>query len=144
MGSRHYPAKHSRLLGFISYSRIIVFPITSLVASGTFYARDNIQSTKHPRRLVGTYSAPRSAHFDLTMVAEYTPLVDTSTDIRKAYNALSPSERISLESSLKRRLDRRLFPCLLTFYLLNYIDRNALPAARLLGLESDLNLSARE
>ena len=76
--------------------------------------------------------------------AEYTPLIDSSIDIRKAYNALSPSERTSLESSLKRRLDRRLFPCLVTFYLLNYIDRNALPAARLLGVESDLNLSPRE
>lgn len=80
------------------------------------------------------------------MDTEETPLIpsDPPRDIRKVYNSLDPEERLSLENSLRRRLDRRLFPCLLSFYLLNYIDRNALPASRLLGIEYELELSPEE
>lgn len=60
--------------------------------------------------------------------------------IREEFANLSDEDRITIEKRLKRKLDLRLFPCLLIFYILNYIDRNALPAARLLGLEDDLKL----
>ncbi|KAI5804296.1 major facilitator superfamily domain-containing protein [Geopyxis carbonaria] len=64
--------------------------------------------------------------------------------IREEYLRLPEEERAAIEKKLKRKLDIRLFPCLLVFYILNYIDRNALPAARLLGLEDDLSLSSTE
>ncbi|KAG1740814.1 major facilitator superfamily domain-containing protein [Suillus paluster] len=45
------------------------------------------------------------------------------------------------ERALLRKLDRRLMPTAVVIYLLNYIDRVAITAARLQGLEADLGLS---
>ncbi|KAG1740864.1 major facilitator superfamily domain-containing protein, partial [Suillus paluster] len=45
------------------------------------------------------------------------------------------------ERALVRKLDRRLMPTAVIIYLLNYIDRVAITAARLQGLEADLGLS---
>ncbi|KLU93176.1 hypothetical protein MAPG_12113, partial [Magnaporthiopsis poae ATCC 64411] len=45
-----------------------------------------------------------------------------------------------LERSLVRKLDRNMLPILFLMYFMNYIDRNALPHARLDTLEEDLGL----
>ncbi|KAM0281995.1 hypothetical protein ACHAO9_010476 [Fusarium lateritium] len=44
------------------------------------------------------------------------------------------------EIALVRKLDRMIMPILWAMYFLNYLDRNALPQARLNTLEKDLNL----
>ncbi|SPO06283.1 related to putative tartrate transporter [Cephalotrichum gorgonifer] len=44
------------------------------------------------------------------------------------------------EIALVRKLDFRIMPILWAMYFLNYLDRNALPQARLNNLEKDLNL----
>ncbi|SCO76690.1 related to putative tartrate transporter [Fusarium oxysporum] len=44
------------------------------------------------------------------------------------------------EIALVRKLDRMIMPILWAMYFLNYLDRNALPQARLNSLEKDLNL----
>ncbi|KAM0230571.1 hypothetical protein ACHAPO_009087 [Fusarium lateritium] len=44
------------------------------------------------------------------------------------------------EIALVRKLDRMIMPILWAMYFLNYLDRNALPQARLNTLERDLNL----
>ncbi|KAJ4243381.1 hypothetical protein NW757_011244 [Fusarium falciforme] len=44
------------------------------------------------------------------------------------------------EIALVRKLDRMIMPILWAMYFLNYLDRNALPQARLNTLEEDLNL----
>ncbi|KAF4556376.1 MFS-type transporter-like protein 11 [Elsinoe fawcettii] len=44
------------------------------------------------------------------------------------------------EIKLVRKLDLRIMPILWAMYFLNYLDRNALPQARLNGIERDLNL----
>ncbi|KAF3937908.1 hypothetical protein ABW19_dt0209508 [Dactylella cylindrospora] len=44
------------------------------------------------------------------------------------------------EIKLVRKLDLRVMPILWAMYFLNYLDRNALPQARLNNLEEDLNL----
>ena len=49
-----------------------------------------------------------------------------------------------LEIKLVRKLDRRILPILWAMYFLNYLDRNALPQARLNTLEADLNLKGVE
>ncbi|CAG8306236.1 unnamed protein product [Penicillium salamii] len=51
-------------------------------------------------------------------------------------------ERQALEKRLVRRLDIRLMPMLVLIYILNYLDRNAIAAAKLAGLTEDLQLSS--
>lgn len=49
-------------------------------------------------------------------------------------------ERDVLEEKLKRKIDIRLMPAIILMYILNYIDRNNIAAARLAGLTQDLKL----
>ena len=48
---------------------------------------------------------------------------------------LSPEERQHLEAALVRKIDTRLLPMIILMYILNYLDRNNIAAARLAGLE---------
>lgn len=57
---------------------------------------------------------------------------------------LTPEERQDLERRLKRKIDTRLLPAVIVMYILNYIDRNNIAAAKLAGLEKDLGLSSVE
>ncbi|KAK3309149.1 major facilitator superfamily domain-containing protein [Chaetomium strumarium] len=57
---------------------------------------------------------------------------------------LAPEERERLEKLLKRKLDYRILPAIIIMYIMNYIDRNNIAAARLAGLERDLHLSSTE
>lgn len=43
--------------------------------------------------------------------------------------------------ALVRKIDLRLLPAIVIMYILNYIDRNNIAAARLAHIEEDLNLS---
>lgn len=58
--------------------------------------------------------------------------------------ALSPEERALKEKLLKRKIDVRLLPAVIIMYILNYIDRNNIAAAKLAGLERDLHLTSVE
>ncbi|KAI0179351.1 major facilitator superfamily domain-containing protein [Hypoxylon sp. FL1284] len=53
---------------------------------------------------------------------------------------LTPEQRIELENRLRRKIDFRLLPMLVLMYILNYIDRNNIAAAKLAGLPEDLHL----
>lgn len=53
---------------------------------------------------------------------------------------LSPEKIKTLEKQLLRKVDMRLMPTLVIIYAMNYLDRNAIGAARLEGLEEDLGL----
>ncbi|KAF3398002.1 hypothetical protein F1880_006439 [Penicillium rolfsii] len=53
---------------------------------------------------------------------------------------LSPEERAAAEKALVRKIDIRLLPMIIVMYILNYLDRNNIAAARLAGLEKDLGL----
>ncbi|KAI0110657.1 MFS general substrate transporter [Hypoxylon sp. NC0597] len=52
---------------------------------------------------------------------------------------MHPEHRMRVEKSLKRKLDARCSLFVL-IYILNYLDRNNIAAARLKGLQTDLNL----
>jgi len=52
-------------------------------------------------------------------------------------------ERKNLEKSLLRKVDRRM-SILVLIYVLNYIDRNSISAARLRGFEEDLHLKGSQ
>ncbi|KAG2109331.1 major facilitator superfamily domain-containing protein [Suillus discolor] len=57
------------------------------------------------------------------------------------FRLLTADARKAGERALVRKLDRRLIPTAAVIYLLNYIDRVAVTAARLQGLEQDLGLT---
>ena len=48
---------------------------------------------------------------------------------------LSPEERQHRETALVRKIDFRLLPMIVLMYILNYLDRNNIAAARLAGLQ---------
>lgn len=53
---------------------------------------------------------------------------------------LSAEERAVLEKKMRRKIDMRILPMIIIMYILNYIDRNNIAAARFAGLEDDLNM----
>ncbi|KAI6113703.1 MFS general substrate transporter [Pisolithus thermaeus] len=68
-------------------------------------------------------------------VEEYTPtLVDADPE---------PNRRREVERKLLRKLDLRVW-FLVLVYIMNYMDRNNMAAARLKGLEEDLRLTGQE
>ncbi len=52
---------------------------------------------------------------------------------------MDPARRVAVEKSLKRKLDGRC-SLFIAIYVMNYLDRNNLGAARLKGLQDDLHL----
>ncbi|KAI8649131.1 hypothetical protein NCS57_01449200 [Fusarium keratoplasticum] len=69
-------------------------------------------------------------------------LNDEAARIRDEYLMMTPDEAQAVEKRLKLKLDLRLFPSLMIMYILNYIDRNALPIAKLAGISQELGLSS--
>lgn len=53
---------------------------------------------------------------------------------------VDPARRVAIEKSLKRKLDARCSLFVL-IYIMNYLDRNNIAAARLKGLQRDLDLT---
>ncbi|KAJ6016770.1 hypothetical protein N7451_000149 [Penicillium sp. IBT 35674x] len=62
------------------------------------------------------------------------------TELQNVVPHIDPARRIVVEKSLKRKLDARCSLFVL-IYIMNYLDRNNISAARLKGLQTDLNLS---
>lgn len=54
---------------------------------------------------------------------------------------LTPEDRKRIENSLRRKVDTRLLPMIVLIYVMNYLDRNNIAAAKLAGLERDLQLT---
>jgi MFS family permease len=67
--------------------------------------------------------------------------VDSHPESRvAAAHAMDSQHRQAVEKSMKRKLDTRCALFVL-IYIMNYLDRNNMAAARLKGLQEDLNLS---
>ncbi|KAL3486054.1 major facilitator superfamily domain-containing protein [Aspergillus germanicus] len=60
-----------------------------------------------------------------------------------AIGELTPEEKV-IEKKLRRRIDSIIMPLVILVYLMNYIDRNNYAAAKLQGLEADLNLNDQQ
>ncbi|OAF60424.1 hypothetical protein VC83_03600 [Pseudogymnoascus destructans] len=60
--------------------------------------------------------------------------------VHEHFESLDPVEFARREKALLRKTDYRLMPCLLGMIVLNYLDRNAVPNARIQGIEEDLGL----
>jgi len=55
---------------------------------------------------------------------------------------MTVEERAHAEALLRRKIDFRLLPMIVLMYILNYLDRNNIAAARLAGLQDDLKLTS--
>lgn len=62
-----------------------------------------------------------------------------TTEEAMHFGELTPDELVT-QKKLRRRIDSLIMPLVILVYLMNYIDRNNYAAARLQGLEEDLNL----
>ncbi|RMJ03677.1 hypothetical protein BHE90_014491 [Fusarium euwallaceae] len=58
--------------------------------------------------------------------------------------AMSEEEFLDAEKKLKRKLDIRLLACVWLIFVLNYLDRNNIAAAKVAGLADTLNLTATQ
>lgn len=56
----------------------------------------------------------------------------------------SDEERLHHERALVRKIDIRLLPMVVLIYILNYLDRNNIAAARLAGLQKELKLTSTQ
>jgi hypothetical protein len=63
----------------------------------------------------------------------------TPEDARR--HAELSEEELAVEKKLVKKMDLIIMPLVVTVYLLNYIDRNNYPAARLQGLQDELAMS---
>lgn len=70
---------------------------------------------------------------------ERTPQYSPADHLDRA-RAMTPAYRAAVEKSLKRKLDARCSLFVL-IYIMNYLDRNNMAAARLKGLQTDLDLN---
>ncbi|ETN41509.1 uncharacterized protein HMPREF1541_03445 [Cyphellophora europaea CBS 101466] len=68
---------------------------------------------------------------------------DISHEEAMHFGVLTPEELVT-EKRLRRKIDSLIMPMVVAVYLMNYIDRNNYAAARLQGLEEDLNLTASQ
>jgi len=57
---------------------------------------------------------------------------------------MTPEERHAAESKLKAKIDLRLMPMIILMYIMNYLDRNNIAAAKLAGILTDLHLKGSE
>ena len=82
--------------------------------------------------------------------AEQTATLDASATDRQRREApplvkdLTVEDRERLDRALRRKIDIRLLPMIVLMYIMNYLDRNNIAAARLAGLEDELNLSSTQ
>lgn len=62
---------------------------------------------------------------------------------------MTPDERVRLENHLRRKIDYRLLPMVILMYIMNYLDRNNIAAARIAGpqgkgLQDELGMSSSQ
>ncbi|TKA77802.1 hypothetical protein B0A49_00930 [Cryomyces minteri] len=55
---------------------------------------------------------------------------------------MTQEDRVRTEKALLRKIDLRLLPMIILMYIMNYLDRNNIAAARLAGLQDDLKLTS--
>lgn len=77
-------------------------------------------------------------------VADGMVLNEHEQHIRDEYARIPIDEAREIERKLKLKLDLRLFPSLMIMYIMNYVDRNALPIAKLAGIQDELGLSSTQ
>ncbi|KAH6951268.1 major facilitator superfamily domain-containing protein [Ilyonectria sp. MPI-CAGE-AT-0026] len=72
-----------------------------------------------------------------------TKSLDNQNRLATAQN-MSEEEFLDAEKSLKRKLDLRLLGCVWVIFVMNYLDRNNIAAAKVSGIAESLNMSAQQ
>lgn len=75
---------------------------------------------------------------------ENAPISRSRKETLSLIRGLSMEERQRLELALVRKIDLRLLPMIIIMYIMNYLDRNNIAAARLAGLEDELHLTSTQ
>ncbi|KAL8711216.1 MAG: hypothetical protein Q9220_004361 [cf. Caloplaca sp. 1 TL-2023] len=116
--------------------------------TGPFYGPGGLWKKKKNR---SEDPAPESSYTgdektDLEQVSDASPARSPSRkrEAPPLVRDLSPEERAHLEKILVAKIDFRLLPMLILMYLMNYLDRNNIAAARLAGLEDELGLTGTQ
>lgn len=86
----------------------------------------------------GNLHAPKQDVLNLEAVPSSVDPNAEVTNLNVAH--MSPEHRVRVEKSLKRKLDGRC-SLFVAIYIMNYLDRNNIAAARLKGLQEDLSLT---
>ncbi|KAK4937077.1 hypothetical protein LTR10_022200 [Elasticomyces elasticus] len=108
-------------------------------------AEGKIETTTYPTVNMATKSAdPQQASVHGSEFESAWAPRGLDPELATAISQISPERRAEIEKRVKRKLDFILFPTLLAFYILNYIDRNALSFAKIVGIQKDLNLTSIE
>ena len=74
-------------------------------------------------------------------IESYTP---TSADLPESLRELSEEELRRLNKKLVRKIDLLILPAIGILYILNYVDRQNLSAAKLQGIMEDLNMTTQQ
>ncbi|KAK0385988.1 hypothetical protein NLU13_5705 [Sarocladium strictum] len=99
--------------------------------------------TNPPGHGDGTVHVENGQHLK-NVVTDDGPTKDHTFQPPELVRNMTPEERAEREKKLVRKIDLRLLPMIILMYILNYIDRNNIAAAKLAGLKEDLNLSDTE
>lgn len=76
----------------------------------------------------------RSSHVeDGALYREPTTTTQRTMEAPELVKAMSPDDRIKYEKLLVRKIDLRLLPAVIIMYIMNYLDRNNIAAARIAG-----------
>ncbi|KAL8870518.1 MAG: hypothetical protein Q9174_003454 [Haloplaca sp. 1 TL-2023] len=109
---------------------------------GAFKSKKDENATSAPE-IYTTDEKPDIEHASDTSPTGY-PNAKRRREAPPLVRDLSPEERARLESVLVKKIDLRLLPMLIIMYLMNYLDRNNIAAARLAGLEDELELTGTQ
>lgn len=84
---------------------------------------------------------------DKTLYKEEAASIVEAAPLPPTLQGLSKEEIRVLEKKLVRRIDLRLLPMLVIMYILNYLDRNNIAAAKLagkLGMQKELHMTTTQ
>jgi len=66
------------------------------------------------------------------------------SSVMAVYNSYDEEFIRTTESQLRRKIDTRILPLIVTIYLFNYLDRNSITQARLYGLQEDTGVKGAQ
>lgn len=84
---------------------------------------------------------------DTALYKEEAASIVETAPLPETLQGLSKDELRLLEKELVRRIDWRLLPTLVIMYILNYLDRNNIAAAKLagkLGMQKELGMTSTQ
>jgi hypothetical protein len=116
-------------------------PLFTISVRGKFRAPDNMSNT-----IVDTRGEKSSV--DLELSSEITnrngDVIIVGDRMPESLRGIDQDELERLNKKLVRKIDLIILPIISILYILNYIDRQNLSAAKLKGIMEDLNMSTQQ